>query len=67
MTELEEYYLDRLISEHNLLEKYEAILADCEDRCCKLEKQICDIFGTEKAEEMFEQYKVWRDNMENEQ
>lgn len=66
MTELEEYYLDRLISEYDRLEKLENLVTIQEEAVAKLEEQITNIFGEEKANEMYDKYKDWKDKMEKE-
>lgn len=66
MTDLEEYYLDRLISEYDRLEKLENLVTIQEENVSKLEEQISNLFGEDKAIEMYDKYKDWKDKMDKE-
>jgi len=66
MTDLEEYYLDRLISEYDRLEKLENLVTIQEENVRKLEEQISNLFGEDKAIEMYDKYKDWKDKMDKE-
>lgn len=66
MTDLEEYYLDRLISEYDRLEKLENLIIIQEENVSKLEEQISNLFGEDKAIEMYDKYKDWKDKMDKE-
>lgn len=66
MTDLEEYYLDRLISEYNRLEEVENLVTIQEANVSTLENQITKIFGEKKAEEMYDKYKEWKEKMKKE-
>jgi len=66
MTDLEEYYLDRLISEYNRLEEVEKLVTIQEATVATLETQITKLFGEKKAEEMYDKYKDWKEKMESE-
>lgn len=66
MTDLEEYYLDRLISEYDRLEKLVNLVTIQEENVANLEEHISNLFGEDKAIEMYDKYKDWKDKMDKE-
>lgn len=66
MKEWEEYYLDRLISAYSLYNKYNDILEEAEKNVVQIEEQISRIFGKEKAEEIFQKYLEYAEQLEQE-
>ena len=66
MTDLEEYYLDRLISEYDRLDNLENLVAIQEENVTKLEAQISILFGEDKAIEMYDKYKERKGKNEKE-
>lgn len=63
MTDLEEYYLDRLISEYNRLVEVENLVTIQEANVSALENQITRLFGEKKAEEMYDKYKKCKEKI----
>lgn len=57
MEELEELFKERLISHYMWLDKMQKVHDAFEEDVCEFEKLIVDMFGEEKAVEMYEEYK----------
>lgn len=66
MTDLEQYYIDRLIFEYDKLEEFENLVAKQEQIVTSIEREITNIFGEQKAEEMYDKYKEWEEKMKSE-
>ena len=56
MTDLEEYYYQRLVAEYNRIDDLEQILATQHEITAKLEDQIKNILGEDKLFEMYHLY-----------
>lgn len=56
MTELEEYYYQRLLAEYKRIDEIEEILAIQHNVTAKLEDQIKSVLGEEKLFEMYHLY-----------